>query len=183
MKRIRSWLTPGVALAVFAAGLLATASAMRYQHRLRDRLERRGDTLRALESIRQVRDRHREAQRAFEALPQTIPADPAVLAAGTLTNTVPEFRPLESQPLAGGWARYRTEAVFGDVALTDLVRFLAAVETGRPPWRMVEGDLSASDRADGHVRAVVVLEAVGKRPQAAGSGPAREARDERVGAE
>ncbi len=148
-----------------AAGLVWTGITWRAAPALAARLERWAADAAELETMRQEREDTAAAVRAFAALTNPIPASLAGLAAAAVSNAVPEIRTLETRPLEGDWTLTRAEVVFSDINLDQLPAFLAAAESGRPPWRLAEISLAASSRADGCGRAALTLEALGKARQ------------------
>ena len=150
------------ALAVFLAGIIAAIGTFRQNLGLRARILNKNETLNQLIAIKQNRDRHQAALRAFEALSNAAPAELASLGRAAVTNAPPEIRERESRNLAAGWTLRQTEVVFSEVDLSCVPGFLQMAEQARPPWRLVECALASSRKADGLGRAVLIMEAAGK---------------------
>lgn len=100
--------------------------------------------------------------RTFEALSNAVPVSLSDLAAASVTNTIPDMRELETQPLERGWTLTRAEVIFNDLNLDQLPAFLRLAESQRPPWLLAQCSLTASTRADGCGRVVLIMEAIGK---------------------
>jgi hypothetical protein len=81
------------------------------------------------------------------------------LAAQQLPGVTPSIRQRETLPALGGWQVRRTE-VKCEAPLATLGQFLLAAEHARPPWRLVEFDITATEKA---ARATLVLEALEKK--------------------
>jgi len=105
----------------------------------------------------------RSALKEFNALSAKAPPDIAQLALNAASGAETETREAESAPLADGWTMRRTEVVFGEIDLDVLQDFLVAAESARPPWRLIECEISSSRRADGFARATLLMESAGKQ--------------------
>lgn len=156
------------ALAVFLAGMLSSIAAIRantiVSQQIRDKIE----TLAQLTAIKQTRDRHQAALRAFEGLSNAVPVPLANLCRSAVTNATPEIRDRESRNLAAGWTLRQVEVVFSELNLSQAPDLLLATEAQRPPWRLTECAIASSRQADGLGRVVLVLEAVGKGGESGG---------------
>ncbi len=158
------YLAAAAALAL-AVGIGWTVFSIRQAAELTRRLKSRVATLVELQAMQRGQDRYAAAVRAFETLSNAAPASLAGLAAAAVTNTVPDIRDLETRILERGWTLTRAEVIFNDINLDQLPAFLCAVESRRPPWRLTECAITASTRADGCGRVVLVLDAVGRSTQ------------------
>ncbi len=155
----------GAAVLVLAVGIGWTVFSVRQASELTRRLKSRVAVLAELQAMQRDQDRYAAAVRTFEALSNAAPVSLAGLAAAVVTNAIPDLRALETRALERGWALTRSEVIFNDINLDQLPAFLSAVESRRPPWRLAECAITASTRADGCGRVVLILEAVGKTGQ------------------
>ena len=153
------------ALAVFLVGILASIVTIRQNLDLSAKIRNKKETLSQLAAIKQTRDRHQAALRAFEALSNAAPAELASLGRAAVTNAPPEIRERESRNLAAGWTLRQMEVVFSEANLSQVPDFLQAAEMQRPPWRLVECTLASSRQSDGLGRVVLIMEAAGKGGQ------------------
>lgn len=69
-----------------------------------------------------------------------------------------DVRQRESVPLIEGWSVQLMDVMLEDVYMTEAGRFLGALETGRPPWRVVEIHLTATEGRPGHGRMSLLAE-------------------------
>lgn len=140
----------GVVLAVHA--LLTLSADLR-------RLERKANDLAALQKIAADWRANQQALQPFEALSNKQPMPLTELTAQYLPGVTPSIRQRENLPVLGGWQVRRTE-VKCEAPLAMLGQFLLAAERARPPWRLVEFDITATEKA---ARVTLVLEALEKK--------------------
>ncbi len=152
----------GCAALAFAAGLGLTALTAREAGAQLRAAQKRAAVRAELQAVRRDADRYHAAVGLFEALSNSAPASLAGLAAAAVTNAAPDLRELESRALDRGWTLRRVEVIFNELQLDQLPAFLGSAEAQRPPWRLAECAVTASSRADGYGRAVLILEAIGK---------------------
>ncbi|TAN39214.1 MAG: hypothetical protein EPN23_00385 [Verrucomicrobia bacterium] len=145
--------TLGVALALHALSTLSDD--------LR-RIERKAGDLATLQKIAADWRANQQAVQPFEALASKQPMPLAELFAQHVPGVTPSIRQREARPALAGWQARRTE-VKGEAPLADLVQFLRAAADARPPWQLVEFDLTAAERAPGVARVTLVLEALEKK--------------------
>jgi hypothetical protein len=159
-SHIRLW--NGAALAVFAGGVVLAVYTLSALSGDLHKLERKTADLATLKRLA-VDDRaSRQALAPFEALAIKTPPSLTELAAQALPGITPAIRQRESQAAASGWQARRAE-VKCDAPPAALGAFLAAAETARPPWRLVEFDFVTGVTAPDTVRATLVLEALEKK--------------------
>ncbi len=115
-----------------------------------------------LRDLQQNEERVAGALNAFERLPSKAPP----LLDDLVSLAVPEahatIRTREVRPVAEGWSARSTEVSFNDVALSDLSRLVERAEIQRPPWRLVELNITASEQTPGRGRVTLLLEALEK---------------------
>ena len=163
------WLAVAALLAVAAGTLLAIATLTGLSDDLR-RIRRRAADLDQLRRLEAGWRSDQQAVQTFESLRSHQPIPLAELAAKTITGAPPAIRLREAVPAAAGWTLRRAEVKLDDVRLEELTRLLAAAEGGRPPWRLAEFALTASEAA-GFGRAMLVFEALEKKDAAAPAAP------------
>jgi len=81
----------------------------------------------------------------------------------SLPSARPDIRPLEGRELENGWSLRRSEVILQAVRLSELGGALQAAEDSRPPWRLVECAVSASDQGPGVGRVTLVMQALEKK--------------------
>lgn len=164
----------GAAALAFIAGIGLTAVTMRQASSLSQSLRSRVTVVKELQAMTQTKDRYEAAVRACEALSNTAPVSLSSLLDTSVTNVLPEIRELESKPLDRGWTLTRSEVVFNEINLDQIPAVVQVAESQRPPWRLAECSLSASTKADGCGRVVLILEALGKPAKIMEDGLSRE---------
>ncbi len=150
------------ALVVFLSGALAAFAVIFQNLELRGKIRNKIETLDQLLAMKQMRDRHQAAVRAFEGVSNALPVSLASLSRAIVTNATPEIREREARNLADGWTLWQMEVVFSELNLGQVPDFLREAEMQRPPWRLVECSIASSRQADGVGRVVLIMEAVGK---------------------
>ena len=148
-------LTTGVGVALALQALFTLSSDLH-------RLDRKMGDLATLKKIQADWKANQQVLQPFEALASPHPVVLTELAAKNLPGITPSIRQRESIPAMAGWVARHTE-VKCEVTPADLGKFLLAAESARPPWRLVEFDLSTSATAAGTIRAALVLEALEKK--------------------
>ncbi|MCX6997630.1 MAG: hypothetical protein NTV49_11220 [Kiritimatiellaeota bacterium] len=163
------WLAGAALLAVAAGTLLALATLSTLSDDLR-RIRRRAADLDQLRRLEAGWRSDQLAVQKFEDLRTHQPTPLAELAAKNIAGAPPAIRLRESIPAAAGWTLRRAAVKLDDVRMEDLTRLLAAAESSRPPWRLAEFALTASDTA-GAGRAMLVFEALEKKDGVASAAP------------
>lgn len=133
------------------------------------------------ETLRQIRRRQADLVR-LQTLARAHATDraavAAVAAAGrgapALVDAVRSINPQlrvviqdrERSELIEGWFLQRSDVIVDDLVLADAGRLLAGLETLRPPWRVVEYQVTAQPGVAGRGRVVVTVEGLqtGSRP-------------------
>ncbi len=151
---------PAAATLSLLTGLGLTAGTARALPAHRRHLEQKQETLAALRDFRRSLAGETSARHAFEALPTAPAAGLRQMASASLPGTQPQFRPSDRTDLAGGWTRTRVEVTLRDTDLPGVLRFVAQAETERPPWRLIEFDMTSSERGGRAGRVTLLLEAV-----------------------
>lgn len=152
----------GGAVLTLGVGIILTAASARQAASLEQSLWSRAAVVAKLQAMKLTQNRYTAAVRTFETLSNAVPVSLSGLAAASVTNTIPDIRELETRPLERGWTLTRAEVIFNDLHLDQLPAFLRVAESRRPPWRLTECSLTASTRADGYGRVVLIMEAIGK---------------------
>jgi len=152
----------GSAALALIVGIILTVMSARQATALAQSLQSRAAVVTELQAMRRTQDRYTAAVRTFEALSNAVPVSLSGLAAAAVTNTIPDMREMETRPLERGWTLTRTEVIFNDLNLNQLPVFLRLAESQRPPWLLATCSLTASTRADGCGRVVLIMEAIGQ---------------------
>jgi len=143
----------GLALALHALATLSTDL---------QRIERKTGDLAKLQQIATDWHANQQALQPFEALSAKQPVPLAELFAKYVPGVTPNIRQREARPALAGWQARRTE-VKCEAPLATLGQFLRAAADARPPWQLVEFDLTAAERTAGVARITLVLEALEKK--------------------
>lgn len=154
------WAATGVALAL---GLWLTAQSVRMTPDYARWIARKSGDVQQLYRMQSALRRDREAIAAFEALDPK----PLVGLSDAIRQIMPgvsaDVRQRESRSAIEGWTVRRMEVELNEAPLEQLGRLLYRIESSRPPWRLVECNLLASDRNPGHARVTLILEGLEKR--------------------
>lgn len=150
----------GVILTLQSAGTLAAS---------RQQLQRKMGDLAELRELGGEDARRQAALAVFETLPSKRPRPIGEILSATLPGAQPTSRQREARPADGGWSVRSVELLFDQVGLADLGRFLAQAESmpespgdRRPPWRVAEINVTASDGPPGAGRVSLTVEALEK---------------------
>ncbi len=126
-------------------------------------IERKTEHLEQLQHMRTALRANHEAVAAFEALDHRQPPELSGLIRETIPGVAADIRQRETGPAAEGWTVRRMEVELEEAPLNRIGHLLYRAESARPPWRLVECDLLASDRNPGYARVTLILEALEKR--------------------
>ncbi len=159
-KTSRTWLATGFIVLLIGAGW--TVHSLRHYSPHRLHLDRKLADLQRIASYQESHEEKRDAVRAFDALPAQRPPELAPLLREHLPGIRAEVRRRETAAAWGDWQVHRMEVSLDDVPLERLGFFISLAETQRPPWRLIESNIRATDQRPGHARATVVFEALSK---------------------
>ncbi len=148
------------ALLLFVAGVVWTAFTLSRMSVYERRLADRQNDLRTLRVLELERNRQQGAIRAFDMLDDDAPASLNAIASIHFGGVLLEIRARTTIELPNGWNVKRVELVCADAPLDRLPAFLQAAESGRPPWRLIDCDITASRTDGGAGRLVLGLEAL-----------------------
>ena len=126
------------------------------------KIERKIRDLEALRVMQQQVGSHDQAVSAFDALSSKHAPSLASLLQQAAPGLVADVRERESGNVVSGWTLRRADVMFNDVPLDGVGRFLQSAEKQRPPWRLSECHVTASETMDGAGRVTLVLEALEK---------------------
>lgn len=154
----------GVALALCALGLLLTLRAIRLTPSGEDQIRRK---LADLEQVRwlQAEQARREAAVAFfDRLPVKSPIPMRELVGRVIGGAPPALHAKEARRAVAGWVVRSVELTFDQIALPDISRLVLAArgEGDRPPWRLVDCQITASEQGPDYGRATLEFEALEK---------------------
>ena len=149
----------GAAALMLTLGIVLTLHALTTLSADLRRLERKAGDLATLQKIAADWRANQQALRPFEALSTKQPVPLTELAGQHLPGVTPSIHQRETLPALGGWQVRRTEMKC-EAPLVMLGQFLLAAENARPPWRLGEFDITATEKA---ARATLVLEALERK--------------------
>ena len=113
---------------------------------------RLGADIGRLQALQARADRYDAARKAFEAVTNSV--SPAPL--GALQKRLPDCRvdglKEDRADQMPGWALHRQSLAIGDVAVERILPVVAALETQRPPWRLIRFAGEGSPRGAGFGR-------------------------------
>jgi hypothetical protein len=145
-----------------AAGVFLFWNTVTHHKNDHRHLARKTSDLEALYEVERSLAGERTALRTFEALPNATVQPLDEILQSSLPNTKPTLRSGDQRPLVQGWAARQMELSFATIALQDLGNFLKKAEAIRPPWRLQECTIVASDDAPGSGRVTLVMEVLEK---------------------
>jgi hypothetical protein len=158
----RTAILRGLGIAVCATAVLMTLQSLLAAPASVRHLRKKNEDVEALRSLREDQARSEAAIDLFEKLPSRTPPPLGELVNIAMPGARYNLRLKESRPAPFGWMVRSVELSFEDLPLASLAPFLERAENRRPPWRLVECHLTASDQAPGRGRAVLVLEGIEK---------------------
>ena len=153
------------AAAVLLAGVAATVQTVRATPEKTRQLERKTVDLGRLRAWQEEHLDDLAALQPFEGLKSTEPVSLADLAKKSFADARPDLRFRESRPAAGGWRVDTADVLLEKVRMAEVSLFVLAAENQRPPWKLVECSMTAGEQAPGYGRAVLAIDAVGKKSQ------------------
>lgn len=113
--------------------------------------------------------RQQAAMAVFDALPLKRPRPISEILSEALPGAQATYHQRDARPADGGWSVRSVEVLFDQVGLADLGRFITQAEAmpeaqgdRRPPWRLAEINITASERTPGTGRVSLILEALEK---------------------
>ena len=121
------------------------------------RIERKAADLERIQSLRQPLDQMRAMSADLEARSAAERKNLRDLLRELQPGGGFEIREEEPRLLEGRWALRRAEVVWPSIAQAEFGGVLEALESARPPWRMVACSLTAGPEA-GYLRANLTLE-------------------------
>jgi hypothetical protein len=147
------------AVALIAVGIIWTAVNLLRADSFFQLLRSKQESIVKLREIKQQNDLIEASFAALAAVSNTVPPL-AALASGAVTGVVAEIRDIDSQALGRGWHAKRMEIKFNEVNLNSIADFMRSAETRQPPWRLAEGIMVSSPKADGIGSATLIMETV-----------------------
>jgi hypothetical protein len=100
---------------------------------------------------------------ALDSLPSKTPPTIAEIVNVALPNVKCEIERGHLEPTLDGWAVRRENVVFERMPANGVARFVYALSTQRPPWRVVDCSVQALTDAQGTVRAAFVVEGLERK--------------------
>jgi hypothetical protein len=147
-------------VALLAAGVLWSGLNFRRSAAYRTRLERKMQDIEILRGYQAGLQRDRAALEEFASLPGREAAALDALLREAAPGAGAEVRQPETRSLLEGWIARRADVTFSEVALADAAGFMRAAEAQRPPWRVQECAIAASQQGAGIGRVTLVLQSL-----------------------
>ena len=148
-----------IAYALTGLSLLITARTLTsLPQRLAQVARRHGDVL----QLQGLAERNAVNESAVKAFAET--GDGVTDLSGWLREKWPgwsiDVQERETVPLRPGWSAHRVDVRLADATLADAGRLWTSLEALRPPWRVVECQVTASEPIPGRGRMTLVVETV-----------------------
>jgi hypothetical protein len=149
------------AAVVAVTGILLTIGSIRATPAARAQMARRAGDLAQLQALSVDARRAEEALRARAAMgrERALPVEDLLMSA--FPGLEAQVQPREKQPLGDGWFARTVEVVLEEAPLAGIGKLAEEGGALRPPWRVAELSIVASDRP-GIGRVTLVLEAIEK---------------------
>lgn len=160
-RHLLAWAIPATLLLLIGLGW--TLLNVTHYAQWVSRHEAREATLDRLRALEQAAQKDKAALHAFEALTQTQPPALQPYIQSLLPSVRVEVRRRDTVPATGDWRAQRMEAQLDGVLGDDLGRLLVRLEKARPPWRLVECTLQASDQTADAINATLILEGLERK--------------------
>ena len=157
-----TWWLAGASLLLLIGGIWTVSTLQRYPAQKRH-IERKIDDLQQIAAYQRAQKGDLAAVQAFENLPANRPIDLSTLLREQAPVVQSEVRRRETRAAWGDWQAHRMEVRLERVPLDVLGRFLSAAEQQRPPWRLIESNIVATEEQPGAARATLVFEGLAKR--------------------
>ncbi len=152
-----------MAVTTLVLGVGLTINSIRITPEYSRWISRKMDDLAQLENMYRSLETYRRAAAAFCELEDRKPVELSDTIRRIMPGVSSDIRQRETRPAAKDWTVMRMEVELDEAPLEGLGEFLYYVESSRPPWRLVECNLVASDRGPGYARATLILEGLEKR--------------------
>jgi len=130
--------------------------------RLMRRLDRMNTTVLELQDLARTAQADQACLQAFEALPKKKLTPLSELLLSAVPGIAADLHEQPSEQAVEGWLQHRTELTFENIPLKAMARFIMAAEQERPPWRVAECQIIASDTKAGNGRVNLVMEGLDK---------------------
>jgi hypothetical protein len=149
--------------AVLLIGGWYTMHNIRQSAQVTRRLKQRQQDIQALQHMAHILRQDQQCMAQYETLSkqQLVPLREILMAAAP--GTPADIHARSPEPLAQGWIAQRADVIFDDVPLQAVARFIQEAERGRPPWRMRECYITASEQQRGNGRVTLVMEGLEKQ--------------------
>ncbi len=148
------------AVAVSALGLWLTVRTVRDTPQRIGHLQAKIDQLQELKSLDQDGDAARGARLTLEGLSNPVPPNIPDVLKGLLPDAETNLTESDPKPLGEGWMLRTVELSIDSIALDPLMRFIATLESERPPWRLQSATLQPQENQSGQARATLTLSAL-----------------------
>ncbi|HEY8240889.1 MAG TPA: hypothetical protein VIH35_05550 [Kiritimatiellia bacterium] len=146
-----------MAASVAFAGVVLSISTLRATPQGLAKVERRAADFARLQALAGDLDRAKAVLRGREGMPgrNAVPVEDLLMSAFPGKNA--EVLPRETKGLIDGWSARSVEIVIEDAPLEGVGKLMREAAEARPPWRVAECTITASDRP-GYGRVTLLLE-------------------------
>ncbi|NCC49748.1 MAG: hypothetical protein EOM20_00900 [Spartobacteria bacterium] len=122
------------------------------------KLDRLHETALQMRDLAATAQADRACLETFNALPDKTLTSVRELLLSAVPGTAARVNERAPEPMIDGWTLHRVDITFDTIPLKAMSRFIMAAEQERPPWRISECSIIASDKQAGHGRVSLLLE-------------------------
>lgn len=151
-----------LAVILCAAGIIMSLQTL---NQTREKTKQIRDKIDRLETVRQfaaAAPASESAKAAFDSLDQHTPPELRRVINALLPNSTPVLTVREPVAARGDWDRHVADLKIRETSMENLARFIAGIESERPPWRLTGCKISATGNQPGIIRATLTVEALSK---------------------
>ncbi len=152
----------GIAAFVFALGLAMSAQSFLKMRNDAGLLASRGSELQQLYTLQSQHQRDLEAVGLFEKLAVKKPESIHEIVRSVIPDAQASIRLKGSHPTVPGWSVQNVEISMDGIRLADFARLIQRAGSQRPPWRLTEITITATEKGAGYGRITAVFEALEK---------------------
>jgi len=151
-----------LAVLVCAAGVIMSVNSWIHTREKTRQLQGQIDRLESLRTFSAPAAGSESAKAAFDSLEKRTPPELRKVIAALLPDSTPELALREPVPIRGGWNQNVANLKIRQTSMDNLARFIASVESERPPWRLTGCTISATGDQPGNIRATLTVESLSR---------------------
>ncbi len=148
------WITAGILLLI---GVMGVVHALRQVPSERQRLIRKQADLSRLIALQEQQTAWLEWVRMMQEAPADAPPPLQDIVPQVLPDLTTDIEPITSAATWPGWQAQRFRLTVESIPLSSIGELLTTLETQRPPWRVVETQISMREEA-GRARMILLVE-------------------------